>query len=343
MAEDLGLEPAPTDRESSTVSTSVEAIRGELARAKVATTTLNFIVWIDDAARREWVLERAGMLAEKHPSLMLVFDHTGARSGDATVTTVRHDTQAYTVQGERVDVDVSNADAATVAGYVTALCSPGVPTVLWWTGRHEGSREIFYALLPHVQTLLFDSSGGARDESAMRAIVDFHRAHPEVVLRDLAWMRLLPWQDMIADFFDAPGLLEELYTIRALHIASGSDSEAFYLGGWLASSLGWKPSGRDAFIDARGKPVAFKRKRLGDIRRVQSICLDSETSWYHGEVTEDPGVVRLWVEGEHAREPRLFPLKAIDNASLLERAVLEPGTDELFETALQSAGTLLGE
>jgi glucose-6-phosphate dehydrogenase assembly protein OpcA len=336
VAEDLSLE-------SSTVSTSVEAIRGELARTKVATTTLNFIVWIDDAARRDWVLERAGMLAEKHPSMMLVFDHTGAQHGEATVTTVRHDTQAtYTVQGERVDIDVSNADAATVVGYVTGLCSPSVPTVLWWTGRQEGSREIFYALLPHVQTLVFDSSGGARDESAMRALVDFHREHPDVVLRDLAWMRLLPWQDMIADFFDDPGLLEELFTIRALHISSGSDSEAFYLGGWLASSLNWKPSGRDAFTDARGKPVAFKRKRLGDIRRVQSICLDSETSWYHGEVTEDPGVVKLWVEGEHAREPRLFPLKAVDNASLLERAVLEPGTDELFETALQSAGTLLG-
>ncbi len=336
MAEDLS-------RESATVSTSVEAIRAALAGTKISTSTLNFIVWIDDAARRDWVLERAAMLAEKHPSVLLVFDHTGVRAGDATVTTApRGADAAYTVRGERVDIDVSDADATTVVGYVTGLCSPSVPTVLWWTGRQEGSREIFYALLPHVQTLLFDSSGGARDESAMRAIVGFHREHPEVVLRDLAWMRLLPWQDMIADFFDEPDMSEELYTIRSLHIASGSDSEAFYLGGWLASRLGWKPSGRDAFTDARGKTVTFARKRIGDIRRVQSICLDSETSWYHGEVTEDPGVVRLWVEGEHAREPRLFPLKAIDNASLLERAVLEPGTDELFENALQSAGTLLG-
>jgi hypothetical protein len=75
---------------------------------------------------------------------------------------------------------------------------------------------------------------------------------------------------------------------------------------------------------------------------VQSVCLDSDTSWYHGEVTDDPAVVRIWVEGEHAREPRLFPLQAIDNASLLERAVLETGADDVFETALRSAGTLLG-
>jgi glucose-6-phosphate dehydrogenase assembly protein OpcA len=331
-------------RHSATVSASVEAIRAELAHTAITTSTLNFLVWIDDPARRDWVIERATMLAEKHPSLLLVFDHTGAHAGEATVTTVPHHAESsFTVRGERVDIDVAHADAITVAGYVTGLYRPSVPTVLWWTGRQEGSREIFYAVLPHVQTLLFDSSGGARDESAMRAIVGFHREHPEVVLRDLAWMRLLPWQDMIADFFDDPGLEEELYTIRALHIASGSDSEAFYLGGWLASRLGWKPSGRDAFTDARGKPVRFLRKRIGDIRRVQSICLDSETSWYHGEVTgEDAGTVRIWVEGEHAREPRLFPLKAIDNASLLERAVLEPGTDELFENALQSAGTLLG-
>ena len=312
MAEDLSPR-------SATVSTSVEAIRAELAGTKVSTSTLNLIVWIDDPERRDWVLERAAMLAEKHPSLMLVFDHTGVRSGDATVTTGARTADAgYTVRGERIDIDVSGADAATVTGYVAALSRPSVPT------------------------LLFDSSGGTRDESVMQLLVGFHREHPEVELRDLAWMRLLPWQDMIADFFDDPGLLEELFTIRALHISSGSDSEAFYLGGWLASLLHWTPVGRDAFTDARGKPVAFRRRRAGDIRRIRSICLDSETSWYHGEVTDEPGTIKLWIEGEHARDPLLYPLAAIDNATLLERAVLEGGPDEVFSMALRTAGALLG-
>jgi glucose-6-phosphate dehydrogenase assembly protein OpcA len=242
--------------ESATVSTSVEAIQAQLAGTKVSTSTLNLIVWIDDPERRDWVLERATMLAEKHPSLMLVFDHTGVRRGDATVTTTpRAAETAYTVQGERVDIDVSGADAQTVVGYVTALSRPSVPALLWWTGRQEGSRDIFFGLLPHVQTLLFDSSGGTRDESVMQLLVGFHREHPDVVLRDLAWMRLLPWQDAIAAFFDDPALSEELYTIRSLHIASGSDSEAFYLAGWLASRLGWKPTGRGTFTDAPGSFV----------------------------------------------------------------------------------------
>ena len=329
--------------ESSTVSTSLDAIRGELARTKLSTSTMNFIVWIDDPARRQWIVERAGMLSEKHPSFTLILDHSGSCAGAATVTTSPRNAQStITVDSEKVEIDVCDADAETVVGYVTGLCKTNVPTVLWWSGINEQSRPIFYALLPLVTTLLVDSSGGTRDDTALRMLVAFHAEHPEVTLRDLAWMRLRPWQDMIANFFDDPNLLDELFTIRALHIASGSDSEALYLGGWLASRLGWTPSGPDTFTDSANKNIAFKRRRAGDIRRVQTICLDSETSWYHGEVTEDDTVVKVWVEGEHAREPQLFPLQAIDNASLLERAVLEPGTDELFETALQSAGTLLG-
>ena len=329
--------------ESSTVGTSLEAIRAELARGKLATSTFNFIVWIDDPVRRDWIRERAGMLSEKYPSFTLILDNTGVRAGDATVTTGAHNPYAaITVRGERVEIDVSGLDAATIAGYVTGLCTSGVETVLWWSGFKESSRATFFALLPLIGTLVVDSSGGLRDESALRALAGFHAEHLEVALRDLAWMRLRPWQDMIANFFDDETLLGELFTIRALFIASGSDSEALYLGGWLASRLGWTATGRDAFADSAGKPIAFNRRREGEIRRVQSICLDSETSWYHGEVTEDPGVVRVWVEGVYAREPRLFPLQAIDNASLLERAVLESGCDELFETALRSAATLLG-
>ncbi len=169
-----------------------------------------------------------------------------------------------------------------------------------------------------------------------------HAARPALRVRDLAWLRLGPWQDMIATFFDDPALLDELYSIRRLHISSGSAAEALYLGGWLASRLGWRPSGRDAFTDKDGATVRFERRRAGELRRVGSVCLDSDTSWYHGEVSSDPGVVRVWVEGEHAREARLVPLQAIDNASLLERAVLEAAADELFETALKTVGTLVG-
>jgi hypothetical protein len=330
--------------ETSVVSTSLEAIRAQLAHAKLSASTMNFIVWIDDPARRDWILERAAMLSEKHPSFTLVLDHSGTREGDATVTTTKRDGELqFTVQGERVEIDVDDADVATIAGYVTGLSQTGVPTILWWSGMREASRPIFEALLPLIDTLVVDSSGGNPDDTAIRKLVAFHATGPAVVLRDLAWMRLHPWQLMIADLFEDPNLRSELYSIRRLHIRSGSDSEAFYLAGWLASSLGWTATGRDAFTDGEGNIVRFERVRDGEPRRIRAICLDSVTSWYHGELTEDPNVVSVWVEGDYARPPHLFPLQAIDNASLLERAILEPGRDDVFETALRSVATLLGD
>jgi glucose-6-phosphate dehydrogenase assembly protein OpcA len=335
MAEDMKLE--------STVAASLDAIRAELARTKLSVSTMNFVVWIDDQARREWVLDRAALLGEKHPSFSLVLDNTGACAGEATVTTSDRDVLShFTVQGEQVLIDVSCSPTEAIVEYVSALCAPTVPTVLWWTGARVESPPTFDALLPFASRLVVDSAGGTRDESTVRSLAGFHEAHPEVMLRDLAWLRLRPWQDMIANFFDDPKLLQELFHIRKLHIESGSDAEALYLGGWLASRLGWKATGRDAFTDQARNIVQFERVRRGDARRILSVSLESESSRYHGEVTDDPHVVSVWVDGEHARNARLYTLQAVDNASLLERAVLERDAGDLFQTALRSVGTLVG-
>jgi glucose-6-phosphate dehydrogenase assembly protein OpcA len=329
--------------EPAAAKSSLDEIRAELARTKLTASTMNLVVWIDALDRRDWILERAALLSDKHPSLTIVLDHTGSCEHGVVKTGPQDEHVDFTVRGERVQVDVSCLNAETILGYVTALIKTSVPTILWWSGLNEDSAPIFYALLPLANTLLFDSSGGVADESTVRRLATFHAQHPHVILRDLAWLRIRPWQDIIANFFDEPEVADELFAIRRLHVRSGSDAEAFYLGGWLASRLGWKATGRDAFTDRNGATVRFERAREGEVRRVRSICLDSDTSWYHGEVSEDESVVRVWVEGEHEREPRLYPLAAMDNASLLERAILEGvSADEVYETALNSIATLLG-
>jgi len=326
-----------------TVDASVDAVRGELSGEKASTSTMNLVVWIDDAERRNWVLERAELLAEKHPSFTLILDGTGVGER-ATVTSPDRNLDPHlTVRGERVLVDVEDASPEHVVDYVTSLCPRSVPTELWWSTSTEAARPVFRGLLPHIDGLVVDSSGALRDAQTLAALARFRTTQPAIALRDLAWLRLRPWQDMIAHFFDDPALIDELYTIRDLTIASGSDAEALYLGGWLASRLGWTARGRDAFVDCEAKDITFHRERLGEIRRVQRVTLTSDTSSYHGEVTDDAHVVRVWVEGEHARDPRLFTLEAIDNASLLEAAILQRGTDEVFSQALMTAATLLGE
>ena len=116
-----------------------------------------------------------------------------------------------------------------------------------------------------------------------------------------------------------------------------------YLGGWLASRLGWTATAHDEFADRNGRRVTFEHERGGQARRIYSVALTTGSSVYQGSVDEgDASVVRVWVDGANAREVRLRPVQAIDTASLVERAALEDGgTDEIFETALRMVPTLV--
>ena len=148
---------------------------------------------------------------------------------------------------------------------------------------------------------------------------------------------------MIAHFFDDPNLMEELFAIRKLEIISGSEAEALYLGGWLASRLGWMACAHDEFCDRDGLPVPFAHRREGAARRVRSVAVSTGSSAYSAALTpSDEGVVGVSVTGDKARAERLVPLQSIDNASLIERAILEPASDEVFATALSMVGKILG-
>jgi glucose-6-phosphate dehydrogenase assembly protein OpcA len=194
-----------------------------------------------------------------------------------------------------------------------------------------------------ADSAIVDSSLGVRDASTIGELSEFYAQHRRVALHDLAYMRLHPWQDIIAQFFDDPQFREELFSIRKLRIVSGSDAESVYLAGWLGSRLGWNAVARDRFTDRNGNPIDMEHVREGQPRRVHSIAISTATTVYHGDVdTGDTSVVRVWAEGERATDGRIVPIQAVDNASLIERAALElGGTDEIFETALRMAGTLI--
>lgn len=302
------------------------------ARTNTA-TTMNFVVWIDDAAIESWVVERAAKVGEKHPSRVIVLDGAPEHAGDDVAPAEIDD---------RVNLSVGQKTAAQIGELTGQLLVPEVPTVLWWTGDRLGAETALEAMLALADAVVVDSSGTAADANAIRELTAVAASFRNVALRDLAWMRLRPWQDMVAQFFDDPHLMEEVFSIRSLTIISGSDAEALYLGGWLASRLGWNATAPDEFTDRNGHAIPFTHRREGQIRRVGCVAIETATSRYIAEVTDDLSVVALSVTGQYESPDRFAPLQAIDNISLLERAVLQPGTDELFETSLRMVATLLG-
>jgi glucose-6-phosphate dehydrogenase assembly protein OpcA len=317
-------------------------IRRELAQAKPHVTTMNFIVWIDREANRDWVIQRAIKISQKHPSRTIVLDATPGRTG-ARVRPL--DPANANDHSTFIDIGVADMSPADACELATSLAAPEVQTVLCWSAESLGKDTAFRCFFAGGErpVAVVDSSLGVRDASTILELAQFYKEHNGVSLRDLAWMRLHLWQDIIAHFFDDPALREELFSIQRLRIVAGSDSEALYLGGWLASRLGWSAKAHDEFADRNGRHIAFDHERGGQARRVYSVALSTATSAYVGSVDEDDAsVVRVWVEGKNAREVRLVPVKAIDTASLVERAALEDGgTDEIFETALRMVQTLI--
>jgi glucose-6-phosphate dehydrogenase assembly protein OpcA len=327
---------------SSFPTADIESIRVELARAKPHITTMNVIVWIDSACNRDWVIQRAMRISEKHPSRTIVLDASPGRIG-AHVRPLDPNDPSH--KSTFIDIGVADVSPQDACELATSLEAPDVTTVLCWCAESLGENTAFRCFFHggNRPVAIVDSSLGVSDASTIRELAQFYREYGGVSLRDLAWMRLHLWQDIVAHFFDDPALREELFSIRNVGIVAGSDAEALYLAGWLASRLGWKATARNEFADRNGHRVTFEHERGGQARRVYSVALTTGTSVYQGSVDEaDASVVRVWVEGANARDVRLVPVQQIDTASLVERAALEDGgTDEIFETALRMVQTLI--
>ncbi len=334
--------------------TDIATVRERLRESRVAlgggddvaggaahVATMNFVVFIDDPAHRAWVLERAGLVAEKHPSRFIVLDSTDTTSGiDVSSTTREHGGAA--IVNERVDIGVKPLGYDAIVSLVEELAVPDIPTFVWWTGAKFLTSRTFSGLAAMATTVLVDSSGRARDEETLRELCAFVERFPSVILHDLAFMRLSPWLDIIAQFFDDPALRDDLFSLVGLEIESGSEAEAIYLAGWLGSRLSWDVTRRDAFTDRRGGIVAFATHPKGDRRRVQSVVLRARTSTYRAELSDDDeSVVCLSVSGAHEQRLGCVPLHDIENTSLIERAILDSARERIFETSLDTVRALL--
>jgi glucose-6-phosphate dehydrogenase assembly protein OpcA len=315
------------------------AVAVDPARAAASVAMLNFLVFIDDIHHREWVLERAARVGGKHPCRLIVLDSTSSISGVDITTVARESDGAVVVN----DIGVATTGHAAIISLTQELSVADIPTVLWWSGGRLLASRTFSGLARGSTMVLVDSSGKARGDEAIRELGEFLTRFPSVVLQDLAYMRLGPWQNTIAQFFDDAALREDLFSITELEIESGSDAEALYLAGWLGSRLSWETGRRDAFRDRSGRTIPLRRIAKGDQRRVHSVVLRAGAVTYRAALSQgDAAVVELSVEGSHERPLQYVPLQNIDNTSLIERAIIENTRDQIFETSLLTVRDLLG-
>ncbi|MBV9271429.1 MAG: glucose-6-phosphate dehydrogenase assembly protein OpcA [Candidatus Eremiobacteraeota bacterium] len=322
----------------------VNALLGELSRerqAGVSTTTLNLIGFVDDPELLEWLHKRTDKISDKYPSRSILLDACHDESLHEIRSARRNpDDETATIRAEQLVIGVRGINAIELRSIVHALTVPNVPTMLVWTGKQLAADERFEQLVDIATSIIVDSSRFESTNAGLHDLVQFIGAGERV--QDLAYMRLRPWQDAVAEFFDDEELTAQLPRIERVQIASGSAAEGYYFMGWLASRLGWKPCDTHKFCNIEGNNIDVKFEREGQVRRVQRVQLETGKTTFCAEIqAEGAGVICATICGALNRPKRCLPIPTLDMVSLVEQAILLPQSDDVFRDSLAMAREVL--
>jgi glucose-6-phosphate dehydrogenase assembly protein OpcA len=305
-----------------------ESCRERGSEASVSTMTV--VVFFENPEIGSLARDRIHMLADKHPSRVVMLDGSEGES-------------LHRVDGcDWIELGVKGSEPEFLRSAVSALRLPEAPVVLLWIAAGISNDGRFATLSGDVQTVVYNSSLVDVGHNALCELVDYVEHHPRLPLADIAYLRLSPWQECVAVFFDGKNVTE-LRELERVEIACGSEPEAYYLLGWLASRLQWRPCAADALLDPLGKRVTFEMKREGEPRRIARVALSSAHSTFCAEVEAGAETIRLSVTGSSAHARRYRAVKNPGIAALVERAILWGENDRVFQAALAAAGEILAQ
>jgi glucose-6-phosphate dehydrogenase assembly protein OpcA len=233
------------------------------ARASV----LNLVVTVVDAGAADRVVQTLMGLGVRHPSRAIVLvpeQHAAAAPLDARISTHCHDNGSRNdrVCYEEVVLTVRGEAAAHLNGIVAPLLIHDLPTHVWWPGDPPFNDPVFDQLVEMGDRLLVDSADFGDLLAGLRRLANLRRRSG---IGDMSWERLAWWQELTAQFFDAPRFRRYLPNLSRLRIryavapAGARDSErhhdedeevapgvaapiaqALLYAGWIAHRLRWR-------------------------------------------------------------------------------------------------------
>ena len=230
------------------------------ARASV----LNLIVTVVDLGAADRVVHTLLGLGVRHPSraIVLVPDPGGGdRPVDARISTHCNEASGGgdRVCYEEIVLTVRGEAADHLSGVVAPLLIHDLPTHVWWPGDPPFADPTFDQLIEMGDRVLFDSADFGDLLAGLRRIASLRRSSG---VGDMSWERLAWWQELTAQFFDAPRFRRYLPNLSRLQIryavppptadGVGGDpdevvpdvkspmAQALLYAGWIATRLGWR-------------------------------------------------------------------------------------------------------
>ena len=348
------------------------------ARASV----LNLIVVVVDDAAADRVVRTLMGLGVRHPSRAIVLvpqPGHGDEPMDARISTHCHELSnggGDRVCYEEVVLTVRGEAAGHLSGVVAPLLIHDLPTHVWWPGDPPFTDPTFGQVIEMGDRVLFDTADFGDLLGGLRRVGTLRRRSG---VGDMSWERLSWWQELTAQFFDAPRFRRYLPNLSRLQIryavASSSSSrreddeevapgvqspmaQALLYAGWIATRLGWRRhktidtihdgafhlrlEGRHEMVDLDIRPEATDAARPGELLSVRLRSLgETGAAEFIIDRDVDDAMVATNADGMTALLRRV-PMDAPREAELLSSQLTMDVVDRVYEDALRAGGILLG-
>jgi len=310
----------------------------------VRTAVLTLVAVCTDEASADRAAEVVRRLAGNHPAraILVVADRNATPDGvDADLALECSAIGgAEQICAESVRLAVRGQPALHLTSVVTPLLLPDVPVVLWLVGAPPLEQALHADVLGICERIVLDSDAYDDPLQTLHALASTHREHGHLPVGDMAWARLLPWREVLAQSFDGGDMLPFLRGVRRLDIESSGahpSAECWLLAGWLASRLRWQQQGGPT-ITVRAREA--ERIETGSILGVELRCeLDGNTAEVSvrrdGETTVASISTGAGLAAGVTRAAQVPDLHA-----LVGRELQESGEDRIYSQALRRATAL---
>ncbi len=271
---------------------------------------------------------------------------------------------------EQVRLRAAGETARHLEGIILPLLLPDLPVFLWWIGEPPEETD---ALLQSCDRLIVDSTGF---REPLPQLARLYRILPQqgnrrdgAALSDFTWLRLAPWQELLAQFFDGQETLPYLDQMSNVRVEYATDpggaahaSPSLLLLGWLAAKLRWQYHDVTTRAGERDYRLSFTKQGGAQVTAQVVPRARAGESGYTGELltveltalSEDHEAtfsVSLAHDGVHATTRAHLPgLREIIRAVPLERASMADllldelgsvGSNAAFEESLAVTARML--
>ncbi|MCA1572175.1 MAG: glucose-6-phosphate dehydrogenase assembly protein OpcA [Chloroflexi bacterium] len=343
-------------------------------------SVLNLLVTVVDEEAAERVVRTMVGLGVRHPSRAIVLVPQHGSDGppiDARISTHCNDVAGGgdRVCYEEVVLTVRGEAAEHLSGIVAPLLIHDLPTHIWWPGDPPWGDPVFEQLVEMGDRVIVDSGDFTDLLRAMRRTSTLRRRSG---VGDLSWERLGWWQELTAQFFDAPRFRRYLPNLSRLHVryalpppasrrhdededvAPGTPApmaQALLYSGWIATRLGWRRhrtieplaggrlrlrlEGRHEMVDLLIEPAMTDDVRPGDLLSVRLRSLgETGAAEFIVDRDGDDAMVATNADGMTALLRRV-PMESPREPELLSSQLTMDVVDRVYEDALRAAAILL--